>query len=106
MALNKNQIDNFSNYYSRTFDMWELNSLFQEYLEKYVNNHFRIYRLMCNYKGGIKFIENTNNRFLCEIPSKKEHVLLKEINKNCYIKVNNRITKSEPLNSIYNDNFF
>ena len=33
MALNKNRIDNLSKHYSRTFDMCEQNSLFQEYLE-------------------------------------------------------------------------
>ena len=86
--------------------MWELNSLFQEYLEKYGNNHFQVYRQVCNHKSGIKFIESTNNTFICEIPSKKEHVLLEKINKNCYIKVINRRKKSEPLNSIYDDDFF
>ena len=80
--------------------------LFQEYLEKYGNDHFWIYRLICNHKSGIKFIENKNNRFICEIPLKKEHILLEELNKSCYVKVINTRKKAEPLNSIYDDEFF
>ena len=57
MALNKNQIDDSSNHYSRTVDTCEQNSLFQEYLEKYRNDHFRIFKLICYHKSGIKFIE-------------------------------------------------
>ena len=64
------------------------------------------FTLICNHKSGIKFIENTNNRFICEISPKKEHVLLEGINKNCYIKVINRRKKSAPLNSIYDDEIF
>ena len=75
-------------------------------MEKYGNDHFRIYRLICNHKIEIKFIENKNYRFICEIPLKKEHVLLEQLNKNCYIKIINRTTKAKPLNSIYDDKFF
>ena len=56
MAL-KNQNRNLSDHYSRMFDMWEFNCLFQEYLEKYGNDHFRIYRLIYNHKSGVKCIE-------------------------------------------------
>ena len=56
MAL-KNRNRNLSDHYSRMFDMWEFNCLFQEYLEKYGNDHFRIYRLICNHKSGVKCIE-------------------------------------------------
>ena len=86
--------------------MWEQNSLFQKYLEKYGNDHFQIYTLICNHKSGIEFMENKNNRFICEIPLKKEHILLEELNKSCYIKVINRRKKADSLNSIYNDEIF
>ena len=71
MASNKNQIDDLSNHYSRTGDTCEQNSLFQEYLEKYGNDHFRIFKLICNRKSGIKFIENKNNRFICQFSEKR-----------------------------------
>ena len=103
MALNKNQTEYLSNHYSRTFDMWGQNFYFKNIWK---SMEMTIYRLICNHKSGIKFIENKNNRFICEIPLKKEHILLEELNKSCYVKVINTRKKAEPLNSIDDDEFF
>ena len=75
-------------------------------MEKYGNDHFRIYKLICNHKIEIKFFENKNYRFICEIPLKKERFLLEQLNKNCHIKIINKTTKAKSLNSIYDDKFF
>ena len=95
MALNKNQIVDSSNHYSRAVDTCEQNSLFQEYLEKYRNDHFRIFKLICHHKSGIKFIEKKNKKLIyLSYSTEKKHVLLAELNKSCYIKVINRRKKS------------
>ena len=69
MSLNRNQIDNFSNHYSRIFNLWETHAKIEEYLEKYGNNHFKIFKQICCCEKGIKIIENKENRFICEILS-------------------------------------
>ena len=48
-------------------------------------------------------IEEKNDRFACVIPSKKEHILLIELNKTCFIKAVSRRPIKEPINSIYDD---
>ena len=44
-----------------------------------------------------------NNRFICEIPSRKERTQLEEINKHLFMKVINKRKLPGPLNSIYDD---
>ena len=44
-----------------------------------------------------------NNRFIYEIPSKKERTQLEEINKHFFMKVINKRKLPKPLNSIYDD---
>ena len=92
-----------SDHYSITFHLWEINKMFYKHLEKYRNDNLKIYQLICWWKSGINIIEIKDNRFVCEIPSKKEQRLLEEINKSCFIRVINRRKKPEPLNSIYDD---
>ena len=103
ISLNQNQIANVSNQYSRTFDLREHNLKFKSLLEKHGNNHFIIYTRICYLISGIKLIEMKNNRFICEIPSKKERTQLEENNKHLFMKAINKRKLSEPLNSIYDD---
>lgn len=86
-----------------TFHLWEINKMFYKHLEKYRNDNFKIYQLICWWKSGINITEIKDNRFVCEIASKKEQRLLEEINKSCFIRVINKRKKPEPLNSIYDD---
>ena len=48
-------------------------------------------------------IENFNNKFVCKMNCKKDHLLHNEINKNCYIKVLKRTKINDPLNSKYDE---
>ena len=47
MSLNKNQLNNLSNDYSRSFDAWEINAKLYECLERHGNNSFYIFKTFC-----------------------------------------------------------
>ena len=57
MSLNKNQINNLSDHYSRTFNLWEIKAKFYECLDRHGSNYFEIFKLICLSKTGIKIIE-------------------------------------------------
>ena len=97
MSLKKNQTDNLVNHYSRTFNLWEINKKITEIVQKYGNDHFRLYQLVCCTKREIKIIEIKNNRFVYKTPSKKEQTSLEELQKSIFIKVINKRKIPEPI---------
>ena len=69
-SLNKNKINNLSDHYLRTFNLWQIKAKFYECLERHGNNYFEIFKLVRISKTGIKIIETKNNRLICKITAK------------------------------------
>ena len=94
--LTKNQLYILSNHYSRTYDAWEAYGDIYDTLEKHENKvKYYIFRTLCHHKGRI--IKDKNNRLVCIIKLKLNHMLLTELTRNCFI---NELLNSEYDNEI------
>ena len=70
-------------------------------LEEHGNDPFFSYRKLCQNKNFMVLCKNT--KFTAEIPSKKEHIFLRELSKKCFVKVIKRTKLTAPLESEYDD---
>ena len=94
--LTKNQLYILSNHYCRTYDAWEAYGDIYDMLEKHENKvKYYIFRTLCHHKGRI--IKDKNNRLVCIIKLKLNHMLLTELTRNCFI---NELLNSEYDNEI------
>ena len=86
--LTESQLNILSNYYVRTYDVWEAWGDIYDTLEIHENKkRYYIFRMSCYHKGRI--IENKNNKFICIIKSKIKSSIFNEFYGNCFIKVTN-----------------
>ena len=87
--LTESQLNILSNYYVRTYDMWEAWGDTYDTLEIHGNEkRCYMFRMLCYHKGRI--IENKNNKFICIIKSKINSSIFNELYRNCFIKVTNK----------------
>ena len=87
--LTESQLNILSNYYVRTYDVWEAWGDIYDTLEIHENKkRYYIFRMSCYHKGRI--IENKNNKFICIIKSKINSSIFNELYRNCFIKVTNK----------------
>ena len=73
----------------------------EEIVEQHGSKPFFIYRKLSQIKIFILLCEN--KKFMIEIPSRKEDICLRELSKNCYIKVKKPIKLTAPLQSEYDN---
>ena len=98
MVLSKNKVSNLTSYYLKEYDLDELKHFdnLKEIFNMHGNMPFYVFRY-------ISFVKNLilpkAGMFTIEVPSKKEHIFLKELQKACFIKVKKRRTDKTVLNS-------
>ena len=99
MSLSRDEIINLSSYYIKDHNLEEEKHLenIKEILRQYGNKLFYIFQYISFAKNFL--ILSDKGKFTIEVPSKREHFFLRELQKGCYIKVKNRRRDKE--NSLY-----
>ena len=106
MVLSKNEVLNLTSYYLKEYDLDEA---------KHFNNMKEIFNMHCNKPCHvfryISFVKNflilsKAGMFTIEVPSKKEHIFLKKLQKACFIKVKKRRTDKTVLNSEFDNEIY
>ena len=101
MVLTENQIGNITNNYARNFNMSENLLNLEKTVEQHGNDPFFIYRKLCQFKNFMVLCEN--KKLTVEIPSKKEHIFLRDLPKKCFVKVIKRTKLTAPLRREYDN---
>ena len=68
------------------------------------NKPFYIFRYISFVKNFL--ILSKSGMYTIEVPSPREHIFLKKLQKSCYIQVKKRRTEREPINSEFTDDIF
>ena len=101
MVLSRNEIENVASHYARQYEVedWLIN--LEEIVEQHGHNHFYIYRKLCQIKNWL--IVSDKNKFTAEIPSRKEHIFLKELIRSCVLTITKRRKLAAPLRSEFDN---
>ena len=87
MSLSENEIINLSSYYIREYNLDEEKDLknLKDILIQCGNKLFYIFRYICFVKNFL--LISKNGKYTIEVPSKKEHIFLRNLQSACFIKV-------------------
>ena len=95
--LNESQSQILTDYYARHFDAWEAWGDIYNTLKKHGDKmKYYIYRVLCKHQGTI--VANYENKFICNMNSRKNYLLFNQINRNCLINVLKTVKVPEDKN--------
>ena len=103
MALSKNEVLNLTSYYLKEYDVIESEHFdrLKEIFNMHGNKPFYVFRYISFVKNFL--ILSKAGMYTIEVPSKKEHIFLKNLQDACFIKVKKRRVVESALmeNEIY-----
>ena len=92
---------NQSWHYSKCYDVWEVRPELTEILERHGDDKYHIFRKIIQFKNYLLLSEE--KKFTAKIPSHCEAMLLDDLSKSCYLKINRRRKITEPLKCEFMD---
>ena len=92
---------NQSWHYSKCYDVWEVRLELTEILERHGDDKYHIFRKIIQFKNYLLLSEE--KKFTAKIPSHCEAMLLDDLSKSCYLKINRRRKITEPLKCEFMD---
>ena len=92
--MDSNVIHNIADHYAREYSVMERKNDLMELIKNHGNQLLYIFRCLCLVKNLVK-----NIGFTIEIPSKSEYHFFEDLQKKCFIKIQKRRVKKEPLRS-------